>query len=189
MLIAGASSEAHRAASRTVNLDCQSVFVIVDEEEEDEDEEDNDEFDAFAPPAVEFFKLASSAPAAEATRETFAALVDFPGTAPARNVQSGLSASRTSLAAAVAVAEEEELDEEEGTLELELELELDASSPRATSDAAPRSSRISSSVTAPREASAEAHSATTEDDVAMVLGVCRGPAAVWEGEEVERVES
>jgi len=146
--------------SRAINLDCQSPLVIVEGEDEERDE--GAAFDTLAAPAVELFRLASSTAAAEATRETFPALVDFPGTALARKVQSGLRASRTSLAAK---EDEGELDEEEG-LDEEGGLGLGpaaASSPRATSDAAPRSSWISSSVTEPREARAEAHSATTED--------------------------
>ena len=171
LLSAGASSEAHRAVSRAVNLDCQSPLVIVEEEEEAE--EDEAALDALADSADELLRLASSAAAAEATRETFSALVDLPGTALARKVQSGLRASRISRAAAAAEegGEGDELDEEEG-----LGLKLTASSPRATSAAALRSSWISSSVTEPREARAEAHSATTEDavmtEIAVVKEVC-----------------
>lgn len=122
-------------------------MVIVEGEDEERDE--GAAFDTLAAPAVELFRLASSTAAAEATRETFPALVDFPGTALARKVQSGLRASRTSLAAK---EDEGELDEEEG-LDEEGGPGLGpaaASSPRATSDAAPRSSWISSSVTEPR---------------------------------------
>ena len=110
LLSAGASSEAHRAALRAVNLDCQSPLVMVVVEEEGDEGDEEEVLDPLAaaapPPAVELFRLASSAAAAEATRETFPALADLPGTALAVKVQSGLSASRTSLAAAAAAAEE-----------------------------------------------------------------------------------
>ena len=184
MLSAGASSEAHRAALRAVNLDCQSPLVIVVEEGDTEEGEGEDELVdpsslAAAPPAAfELFRLDSSAAAAEATRETFSALVDLPGTTLAINMQSGLSASRTSLAAAAEEEEEEEqgLGPEPGTA---------ASSPRATSDAAPSSSWISSSVTEPREARAEAHSATTEAAVMEVL--VAGVEVNWREKKLFRV--
>jgi hypothetical protein len=144
---------------RAVNLACQSALVIVVEEEETEEDEDGSvEEEEFA---FEPFKLASRTAAAEATRDTFASLVDSPGTALVIKVQSGLRASRTSLVEEEEEGEEDELDEDK--------LKPASSSPRATSDAAPSSSLTSSSVAEPRAARELAHSARTEDAVMSVV--------------------
>ena len=145
-------------------------MVVEEEDDKVEDDKDKDEEDDEIE-ALEVFKLESNAAAAEAIRETFPALVDLPGTALVKKVQSGLRASRTSL-----LAQEEEEEEEEGGEEEQEQESFPAavaaatSSPRARSAAAPSSSWISSSVTEPRKASAEAHSERTEDVAAMVGG-------------------